>query len=149
MIVFGHREPWSPSELGFSTEPDQPVSAPLDMPLDPLLEDLQGEVEGLQPDSAGGGADELGGAAVGGLGGGGSSEDQHNPDALMLEALADEPSSEPATIVVDDVELSLDSTLSTLRKVPWSWKVRLKGCGFQEAEGQAQQAQAFGVSQGY
>ena len=43
MIVFEHREPLSPSELGFSTEPDQPVSAPLDMPLDPLLEDLQGE----------------------------------------------------------------------------------------------------------
>ena len=128
MIVFGHREPLSPSELGFSTEPDQPVSAPLDIPVDPLLEDLQGEVEGLQPDSVGGGAvDELGGAAIGGPGGGGSSKDQHNPDALMLEALADEPSSELAAIVVDDVELSLDSTLSTLRKACQSLGVGKSG----------------------
>ena len=58
---------------------------------------------------------------------GGSSEDQHNPDALMLEALADEPSSEPATIVVDDVELSLDSALSTLRKACQSLGVGKSG----------------------
>ena len=60
----------------------------------------------------------------------------------MLEALADEPRSEPGKFAVDDVELSLDSPAQGV-SVPWSWKVRLKSCGFQEAAGQAQQAQAF------
>ena len=107
MIVFGHREPMSPGELGFSTEIpilDAPAPAAPVVPADPVIEDLSGEVEGAQVEGDGG-------AAVEAAGG-----DEAKDDAIMLGALADEGESPRTTIVVDDVELSLDSSLSVLRR---------------------------------
>ncbi|CAE7538998.1 RE1 [Symbiodinium sp. KB8] len=107
MIVFGHREPMSPGELGFSTDIpilDAPAPAAPVVPADPVIEDLSGEVEGAQ-------VEEDGGAAVEAAGG-----DEAKDDAVMLGALADEGESPRTTIVVDDVELSLDSSLSVLRR---------------------------------
>ncbi|CAE7249787.1 RE2 [Symbiodinium sp. CCMP2592] len=131
MIVFGHLEPLAPSDLGFATDVpilDAPAPAPPESSADPVFENFFGEAVQEADVELGGGADaeSAGGAAVEAAGGG-DARDGALDDAVMQGALADEREAQPDKIVVDDVELSLDSTLSVLRRACQSLGVGKSG----------------------
>ncbi|CAE7625515.1 unnamed protein product, partial [Symbiodinium sp. CCMP2592] len=131
MIVFGHREPLAPSDLGFATDMpilDAPAPAPPVSSADPVFEDFFGEAMQEADVELGGGAEvESAGGAAAEAAGGGEARDGALDDAVMQGALADEREAQPDKIVVDDVELSLDSTLSVLRRACQSLGVGKSG----------------------
>ncbi|CAE7271152.1 unnamed protein product, partial [Symbiodinium sp. CCMP2592] len=131
MIVFGHREPLAPSDLGFATDVpilDAPAPAPPVSSADPVFEDFFGEAMQEADVELGGGAEvESAGGAAAEAAGGGEARDGALDDAVMQGALADEREAQPDKIVVDDVELSLDSTLSVLRRACQSLGVGKSG----------------------
>ncbi|CAE7658790.1 unnamed protein product [Symbiodinium necroappetens] len=98
MIVFGHREMLSPEDLGFSMQPPaagvgEVEAAPPGEMLDEVF--CEGLEDAVAPEAL--------------------PHDDAQDDAMLQEALADEPSALPESITVGEVVLTATSTLSTLR----------------------------------
>ena len=98
MIVFGHRERLSPEDLGFSMQ--SPAAGVGEVEAEPpgeMLDEVFGE----------GSEDAVATEAL--------PQDDAKDDAMLQEALADEPPALPDSITVGEVVLTATSTLSTLR----------------------------------
>ncbi|CAE7741818.1 unnamed protein product [Symbiodinium sp. KB8] len=98
MIVFGHREMLSPEDLGFSMQsPAAGVGEVEPEPPGEMLDEVFCE----------GSEDAVAAEAL--------PQDDAKDDAMLQEALADEPPALPESITVGEVVLTATSTLSTLR----------------------------------